>query len=195
MRLGDGHLQHVGDALAPEHDLQRVLVVAPAVAHLARHGHVRQELHLYLHVAVARARLAAPALHVEGEASGHVAARLRLRQGGEQLPYGGERAGVGGRVAAGRPADGRLVDVDDLVHVVQAVDAVARAGAVLGAVEALRQPFVEHLVDQRGLAGAGDAGDADQLAEREVHVQAAQVVLPRVLHAQPLAVPLAPRER
>ena len=36
VRFGDGHLQHVGDALAAKADLEGVLVVAPAVAHLRK---------------------------------------------------------------------------------------------------------------------------------------------------------------
>ena len=131
-RLVDGHVQHVGDVLALEQDLQRLAVVALALADLAGHRHVRQELHLDLDVAVARAGLAAAALHVEGEAARLVAAQPRLGHGGEQLADRREQAGVGRRVRARRAADRRLVDVDDLVDVLQAVDGVALAGRARG---------------------------------------------------------------
>src|SRR5690606_39857208 len=87
-----------------------------------------QAVHLDLHDAVPLTRLAAAALHVEGEAAGRVAADLRLGQFGEERADRREDAGVGGRVRAWCAADGRLVDVDDLVEVLEAVDAVVRAG-------------------------------------------------------------------
>ena len=57
-------------------DVERVAVVAGALAHLARHVHVRQEVHLDLDRAVAGARLAPAALHVEAEPPGQIAAHL-----------------------------------------------------------------------------------------------------------------------
>ncbi len=73
------HVQHLGDVLAAEGDLQRLAVVAGAVADLAGHLDVGQELHLDLDVAVALAGLAATTLHVEREAARLVAAHARLR--------------------------------------------------------------------------------------------------------------------
>ena len=84
-RLGDGHLEDVGDRLALEVDLQRLAVVALAVADLARDVDVGQELHLDLEDAVALAVLAAAALDVEAEAARGVAPDARLRDTGEQL--------------------------------------------------------------------------------------------------------------
>src|SRR3712207_7133740 len=66
--LLDRHLEHVGDRLALEAHLQRLAVVPLAVALLARHVDVREEVHLDLDLAVAPADLAAPALDVEREA-------------------------------------------------------------------------------------------------------------------------------
>ncbi len=74
-RLLDRHLEHVGDGLALEADLERLAVVALAVALLAGDVDVGQEVHLDLDLAVAAADLAAPALDVEAEAAGLVAAR------------------------------------------------------------------------------------------------------------------------
>ena len=125
-RLLDAHVEHVGDVLALVADLERLAVVALAVADLAGHVDVGQEVHLDLELAVALAGLAAAALDVEAEAPGLVAAQLALRGLREELADLVEDAGVGGRVAARRAADGRLVDVDDLVEVLGAVDAVVR---------------------------------------------------------------------
>src|SRR4029077_16420434 len=84
-RLGDGHLEDLGDRLALEVDLKRLAVVALALAHLARDIDVRQELHLDLQDAVALAVLATAALDVEAEAARVVAADPCLRDAGEQL--------------------------------------------------------------------------------------------------------------
>ena len=69
-----------------------------------------------------------------------------------------------------------------LSSVVDALDGVVRAGRVVGAVELLRQPLVQDLVDQRAFAGAGDAGDGDELAERKRDVDILEVVLARATH-------------
>ena len=186
-RLLDAHLEHLGDVLALVADLERLAVVALALADLAGHVHVGQEVHLDLDLPVALAGLAAAALDVEAEAAGLVAAQLALGRLREELADVVEHAGVGGRVAARRAADGRLVDVDDLVEVLGAVDAVVLAGAQLGApVEARRHALVQDLVDQRGLAGAGDAGDAGERADRERDVDVLEVVHARAAHREPL---------
>ena len=66
-------------------------------------------------------------------AGGLVAARLALGQGGEPFADRGEGAGVGRRIGARRAADRRLVDVDDLVDVLEALDAVVRGRRQRGA--------------------------------------------------------------
>jgi hypothetical protein len=124
-------------------------------------------VHLDAAHAVALARLAAAALDVEGEAGGGVAADLGLGEVGEQGAQLGEQAGVGGGVGARRAADRRLVDVDDLVEVFEAGDAVvgeAEAAAAVEPADGLGQQGVD---DEGGLAGAADAGDAGERAERD----------------------------
>src|SRR6185503_15155902 len=123
-RLLDRHLEHVRDRLALETDVERLAVVALAVALLAGHVDVGQEMHLDLDLAVATADLASAALDVEAEAAGLVAARPRLLSLGEELADVVEDAGVGRRVGARRAADRRLVDVDDLVDLAEPIDAV-----------------------------------------------------------------------
>ena len=158
-RLLARQVEHVGDVLALERDVEGVAVVAGALAHLARHVHVGQEVHLDLDGAVAGARLAAAARHVEAEPAGQVAADLRLLGLGEQLADVVEHAGVGGRVRPGRAADRRLVDVDDLVEVLDALDPLVQAGRRLRLVDLLHQRPVEDVVDERRLARARHAGD------------------------------------
>ncbi len=77
------HAQHFGNVLALVLYFQRFAVVALAVADIARHIHVRQEMHFNLDHAVALAGFAAAALDVERETPGVVAALLGHRHGGE----------------------------------------------------------------------------------------------------------------
>ena len=134
-RLLDGHVEHVGDRLALEADVERLAVVALAVALLARHVDVGQEVHLDLDLAVAAADLAAPALDVEREAARLVAARPRLLRLGEQVADDVEQARVRRRVRARRAPDRRLVDLDDLVELVEAEDRRVRARPLPRAVQ------------------------------------------------------------
>ena len=83
VRVLDRHAQHFGDVPALVLDFERLAVVALAVADVARHVDVGQEMHLDLDDPVALAGLAAAAFHVEGEASRAVATRARLGHPGE----------------------------------------------------------------------------------------------------------------
>src|SRR5699024_3887856 len=74
------------------------------------------------------------------------------------------------------------VDGDDLVELLHAVDAVVVARAQPGAVQAAGEGLVEYLVDQRGLAAAGHAGDAGHHTQREAHVDVLEVVGARAAH-------------
>src|SRR6185312_1128916 len=75
-----------------------------------------------------------------------------------------------------RAADRRLVDVDDLVDVLQPLDAVVRGGGERGAVELARDGVVQRVDQQRRLAAAGNAGDAGEQAERDLGGDVLQVV-------------------
>ncbi len=99
------HLEHVGDVLALEANLQRLAIEAVAFAHRAGHPDVGQEVHLQLVRAVAFAGLAAPARDVEAEPPRLVAPLPRLGQMGEQIANLVEQFDVRGRVRAGRAAD------------------------------------------------------------------------------------------
>ena len=91
-------------------------------------------MHLDLQDAVTLAGFAAAALDVEAEPPRAVAAHLGVLRLGE---YGAdivEHAGVGGGVGPGCPADGALVDADDLVEEFLALDSLTAAGVDLHAV-------------------------------------------------------------
>ena len=138
-RVLDRHVEHLGDGLALVVHLEGLPVVPGALAHLARHVHVGQEVHLDLDGAVAGARLAATALDVEREPARLIAAHLRLGGGGEQRADLVEHTGVRGRVRPRRAADRRLVDADQLVDLVQPRDPGVPARHLAGAVELVGQ--------------------------------------------------------
>jgi len=142
-------------------------------------------MHLDANGAVTRAGLAAATLHVEREPARQVAPDLRLLRGGEQRADLVEHPRVRGRVRPGRAPDRRLVDVDDLVEVLGAFDGLVPAGHVLRAVHTLHERAVEDVVDERGLAAAAHPGDRDEAPERELDVDALEVVLTRVAHREP----------
>ena len=128
--------------MALELHLQRLAVIPPPAAHVARDIHVRQEVHFDAFETVALARLAAASLHVEAETPRLVAPLARFRQHGVEIAYGREEAGVGGRIRARRAADGRLVDADYLVDIRDSVNAIVRAGFLVRAVDFLGQRAV-----------------------------------------------------
>ncbi len=189
-RLLDGHVQDLGNVLSLVADVQGVRVEALPVADVAGDVDVGQEVHLDPDGAVSLAVLAAAALHVEAEASGLPAPGLGFRQGGEEVPDVGEDPDVGGGVRAGGPADGALVDVDDLVDVLDALQGVELSLGPGGSHHPVGDGRVEEVREEGALPGTGHPGDADEFPQGQVHVDALEVVLPAASDDQGLAVPL-----
>src|SRR6516165_7730206 len=171
-----GHVEHVGDRLALEQDFQRLAVVALSLADVAGHVDVWQEVHLDLDDAVALAGLATAALDVEGETARLVTARLRLGEPCEPLADRRERAGIGSGVGTRRAPNRRLVDIDDLVDMLQPLDAVMRRGAFAGAIELAGDRAIKRVDQKRRLAAAGDASDAGEQAEWNFRRDALEII-------------------
>ena len=174
--LVDGQFEDVGDGRPPVAHLQRLAVVAAPLALLAGHVDVGQEVHLDGLDAAPLAGLAPPALDVEREPPRPVAAGARLGQHREQPADEREEAGVGGGVRPGRPADGRLVYLDDLVHEAGAVDAPVGAGRRGGPVQVAGQRAVQDVVDERRFPGTAHAGDHREEPEGDGDVDVLEVV-------------------
>ena len=113
--LIDGHVEHVGNRLAFIAHFERFTVVTLAVALLARHLDIGQEVHLDGLVTIAATGLASPAFHVERETARLVASYLGFGQVDEQGTDIGENTGVGGGIGTGCSSDGTLVDIHYLV--------------------------------------------------------------------------------
>ena len=194
-RLVHRHVQHLGDVATLVQDLEGLPVVALAVALVAGDVDVGEEVHLDPEHAIPLAGLAAPAPHVEREAARLVTAHPGLGHQREQLPHRGEQAHVGGRVGTRGAADRGLVDVDDLVHVLDAADTAMGSGLGFRPVQLAGQGPVQGLVDQRALARPRDTGHAGEHTEGEVHVDLAQVVLASLDDRDRLAVARPPALR
>src|SRR5713226_8472901 len=93
---------------------QRLRIVTSPPANLARNVNIRQAIHLNPPQAVALARLAAPALHVEAEPPGTIPALARFRQHGKKLANRRKHARVSSRIRSRRAPNRRLIDLDDL---------------------------------------------------------------------------------
>jgi hypothetical protein len=141
-------------------------------------------MHLDLDDAVALAGLAASALDVEAEASRLVAARTRFRHIRKNLADRREQSRVGRGVGARRAADRALIDFDDAVDVVESLDAVEMRGARGRAIELGRHRAKQRVVDQRGLAGPGYAGDAGHEPQWEFGGDVFQIIGRRASDAQ-----------
>ena len=135
--LVDGHLQHVGNAFSLEAHFERFAVVAFAVARFAGHEHVGQKVHFDVFVAVALARFAASAAHVEAEAPRFVAPHFGLGQPHEERAYVAEHSRVGGGIGARCASQRTLVDGHHLVDVLHSFESVVGQGLGAGAVEVL----------------------------------------------------------
>ena len=177
-RLGHGHREDVRDrGRAAELHLEDLRAVARPVAVGAAQVDVGEELHLHVLEAGAAARRAAPRAGVEAEGARRVAALLRQRLGGEQGADAVEGADVAGGVRARGLADRRLVDEDDLAERLVAAQPRVPPRFLDGEAARRLEAAVEHVLDQRRLAGAADAGDADEAVEGDPHVDAPEVVL------------------
>src|ERR1700683_42164 len=178
-RVFHRHLEHLVDVLATVTDLECFTVVALALAHIARHVHIREEVHLNLEDAIPLTGLAAAALDVETEASGVVTASARFRHCREQLAQRREESRVGRGIGTRRTPDGTLVDVDHAIDLPQSLDAFGRRGLDTRTVELRGGVAEERIDDERRLARAGYAGHAGEKTQWDLRADVAQVVAVR----------------
>ena len=185
-RFAHGEFQHVGDAELAVHlagqpaldlHVQQLGPVAAAVAVGAAQVHVRQELHLHMLEARAAAGGAAAITGIEAEHAGAVAPLTRQRRIGKQLADLVEGAHVAGGVGARGLADRALVHEHRIGQPVGAQQPVVLAGAFGGLAEVAGQRGVQHVLHQRALARAGNAGDHHHALQRKAHRHVLQVVL------------------
>src|SRR5579862_6442056 len=182
-RVSHREIEHVGDRLAAEMHFECLPVVALTLAHLTGHKDVGKKVHLDLHETVTLTRFASPAFDVERKASRTVTTDLRFGQFCEQFADRRKQARVGRGVRARRTADRTLVDIDDLVDMLEAGDALVCARENASAIEMTRERPMKNILDQRRLAGARHTSDGNEQSEWNLDTQVAEVVLLRPLDA------------
>ena len=192
LRVFDRHIKNIGNAFVLELYFQSLAVIARAFARLTGNIDIGQEMHLDLDQTIALAGLAAAALDVEAEPTRLISARLCFRQTGEPVTDRGEGPGIGRRVRAGRAADGALINVDDLVQMLEPLDGFAGCGGFARAVQARGGGLEQGFDGQGRFPAAGNAGNADELAQREISGDVLQVVAGSPDHCHLLAAALAP---
>ena len=180
--LSDSHIQDIGNRFSLVLDLKSLAVITTAMADFARHVDIRQKVHFDFDNAVAAARFASTAFNIEREATGLVAAHTGVGSLAEKLADHVEDTGVRRRVGAGCPANRALIDVDDLVDQLRAVQRIVGLPRGVRSVADFLQARVKSLLNQRRLSRAGDPGDTDEKAERYFDIDIFQVVTSSTLN-------------
>ena len=148
-RAVHGHVQDVRDAFVLETHLQRFVVIPAASADLAWNVNIRQELHFNPELAFPTAGFTATTLDVERKTPFIVSAQFRVWQAGEQIADHVEHARIGSGVRSRCASNRRLVDIDDLVEMFDALDTFMLAGISVRAHQLACQCVIEN-VDRQG---------------------------------------------
>ena len=102
---------------------------------------------------------------------------MALRCAGEELADGIEGTEENGGRGARGAGDGGLIDEFDAGEVLGAFEFLDGRGVAFGFLAELAgEVQIEDVVGEGGFAGAGDAGEADEEAEREIDVEFLEVV-------------------
>src|SRR6266498_2617471 len=148
-RFGNWRLQQVGDRTSLVLYGQRFLVVAPASADFADDINIRQEVHLNAALAFSLTGFAASAGDIKREPAWFVAALARFREHGVEIANVREDSRVSCRIRAWRPANGRLVNANNLVDILRATDCFVRASLLARVIKRLGEGTIEDVVHQR----------------------------------------------
>ncbi len=118
-------------------NFQSFFIIPPAPALFAFHIHIGQKLHFNPHEAFALTRFASAAFDIEAESSGRISADARFGQFRVQITDGRKGAGVSGRIRARRAADGRLVNINHFVQILQSQNSFMFSRPVFGLIKML----------------------------------------------------------
>ena len=87
-----------------------------------------------------------------------------------------EHTCIGSRVGTRGAPDGGLVNIDDFVKMLDALNMFVGHGLIQRAVEMLGEDGVEGLVDECGFTTATDSGDDNKLAKGELDINVFEIV-------------------
>src|SRR5207302_642724 len=123
---------------------------------------------------------------VKAEAVRLVAAHLGEAGDGEDLADLVEEPGEGGGAGARRFAERFLIDLEHLVELIEAVDAVVRPGGRRQQAEVSAGGVTEDVAAERAFARPADAGETGPAAQREGGVDVLEVVMACAADRQPV---------
>src|SRR5258706_5350165 len=187
-RVGNRHLEQVGDGVAVVFHCQRLVVVAAAAADFAEHVNIGQKIHFNAALALALAGFAAATGNVEGKASRFVAALTRLGEHGVDIANGREHARVSCGIRSRGAADRRLIDANYFIDVLRAHDRFVLARLFARPIKLASKCAVKNVIDQRGFTRAGHSGNDSHDAERERYIEILEIVFFRAENSQRRAV-------
>src|SRR5258708_13187612 len=118
----DGHVQDVADGFTFVANFEGLPIIAFAIAFFAVDVYIGKKGHFYHPHAAGFTDITTATFDVEGKPACVVAPDLCFRYRGEEGANVGEESAIGGWITARGAADGRLVDLDDLVYIFQAFD-------------------------------------------------------------------------
>ena len=104
--------------------IEGIGVEAFPVTYVAGNVDIGEKIHLDFYIPVALTVFASTAFYVEAVAASLPSPRLRFGKICEKLADAGENPDIGCGVRTRSPADGALVDIDDLVYVADSLDRV-----------------------------------------------------------------------
>ena len=172
------HIQHFIDIFPLVINFQSLTVVTLAVADLARHIDIRQEMHLDLDDTVSCTCLTSAALHIEAEAAFFVSSFFGIFGRSKEFSDHIEYPCVGCRIGTGRTPDRGLINIDDLVQLIHAFDSVMLSGSYRASpVQFSCQSLVYNFIDQRALSGTGYTGHTGHNAKRNIHIDMFEIIL------------------
>jgi len=174
--LGNGHVEHLCDVLPRIAHFKRLLVETPTAALFAGDVDVRQKTHLKLADAIASARLATPALHVEAEAPRRVPTCLCTFGLCKEFTDVGEESYIGSWIGTWGASDGGLVDLNNLVEVVITSQLLELLRLRLRAIETTHQLTFESFIDQCGLTRTRHARNNGECTDRNASRHILEVV-------------------
>ena len=185
------HLQNIGNGFVAVCHIQRFAVVPFAFTRFAFHIHIGQKVHFNFNQPVPLTGLAPSPLDVKGKAARGIAAGFGLWQGRKPIPNGRKGPDIGDGVGPRRASDGGLINFDDFVDPLAALDAVHIALQVRTP-KTGQHPLIQTVHNQRRLARPTHPRDTGQGAQRNVHIHILQIVIMHPAQGQGFSIPLAP---
>ena len=152
--LLNSHVQHIIYAFSFIFDLQCFTVIPFSLTYFTRYIHIRQKMHFNLQDAITGTCLAASPFDIEAETPFFVAPCFRIRRCCKQITDLIKHTGISRRIGTRCSSDWRLINTDDFIQLLQAINTFVFTRNTTCTVQCPRQMLVQNLIDQRTFSGA-----------------------------------------